>query len=328
MERNYINLFKSGVLKQRCEVLVSKLHSCDLCPRECDVDRTVSNIGICHSGKLPIVSSYCVHFGEEPPLTGKNGVGNIFFGNCNLNCTFCQNYQISQSWKNEKNNEISVDELSNIMLELQEKNVSAIGLVSPSHFVPQILQALLISVEEGFHLPLIYNSNGYDKVDTLRYLENIIDIYLPDFKYGDDDLAFKYSKAKNYFSIASAAIKEMYRQIGSELVFDKNGVIEKGLIIRHLVLPNNISEPEEILKIIKETLDPKISISIMSQYYPTYNAINDDLLGRAIRESEYNKVLSLLEKYGFENGWIQDYNSKDYYRPDFNDRITPFKKAI
>ena len=274
------------------------------------------------------MSAYCQHFGEEPALGGTNGVGNIFLGNCNLRCVYCQNYQISQNWKVEKKNEVSFERMAEMMLELQAKGVHAIGFVSPTHFVPQIVRALSIAIPRGLNLPLVYNTNAYDSVEVLKLLDGIFDIYLPDLKYSDDDFGYRYSKVKSYSGISRAALKEMHRQLGSDLLLDDNGLVKRGLIIRHLVLPNDIASSDDTLRWIAHELDNRVTLSVMSQYYPTHKALTTELLDRRIRESEYEKVLSLLDKYGFENGWAQEFESHDYYRPDFTDRIEPFKVEV
>jgi len=299
------------------------LKSCTSCPRNCLVDRTNGELGTCQSGDQPIVSSYTPHFGEEPVLSGTNGAGNIFFGNCNLRCDYCQNFEISQSPAEEKLNEVSVERLAEIMLELQHKNCHNIGLVSPTHFAVPILKAIMIASERGLSIPIIYNSNGYDSVEVLKLYKDVVDIYLPDFKYGNNDYGRRYSKAPDYFDKAKLAVKEMYQQVGSELVHE-NGVVVRGLIIRHLVLPNYLAESEEVFKFIAE-LDPKIHISLMAQYYPTNRAEKNILLNRTIRHSEFDRVAELLPKYGLQNGWIQEMESHDFYRPNFeNDREDPF----
>ncbi len=321
---SYIKLYRSGELKERAEKADSILKACNSCPRNCLVDRTVDELGKCISGYLPIVSSYTPHFGEEPVLSGTRGAGNIFFGNCNLKCVFCQNHSISQNWKEEKKNEISFERLAEIMIELQEKQCHNIGLVSPTHFSAQILKSIYLAVEKGLRLPVIYNTNGYDSVDMLKLYDGVVDIYLPDFKYGNNEYAKKYSKVDDYFEMASLAIKEMYRQVGDELVYDGD-VVVRGLIIRHLVLPNDLSETEKVFKFIAEELSPKVHISVMSQYYPTFRAQKDILMNRTIRESEYDKVLRLLDKYELENGWTQEMESFETYRPDFEgNREKPF----
>jgi len=281
-------------------------------------------LGTCQSGDQPIVSSYTLHFGEEPVLSGTNGAGNIFFGNCNLRCDYCQNFEISQNPAEEKLNEVSVERLAEIMLELQNKNCHNIGLVSPTHFAVPSLKSIRLAIVNGLNLPIIYNSNGYDSVEVLKLYKDVVDIYLPDFKYGNNDYGRLYSKAPDYFDKAKLAIKEMYDQVGSELVYE-NGVVVRGLIIRHLVLPNGLSESEEVFKFISRELDPKIHISVMAQYYPTNRASKNILLNRKISETEYVRVLALLEKYGLENGWVQEMDSHEFYRPNFDDdREDPF----
>lgn len=325
---SYIRLYEEGELQSRAERLEAMLASCTLCPRHCRNDRSRNEIAACYSGMLPIVSSYCLHFGEEPALVGTNGVGNIFFGNCHLHCVYCQNHQISQNWRVERQNEVSVERLADIMIELQEQRVHAIGFVSPTHFVPQIIRAVMLAIPKGLTLPLIYNTNAFDAVEVLRMLDGIIDIYLPDLKYADDELGYRYSKIHDYTIHARAAITEMHRQVGTGLIVDDNGVIQRGLIIRHLVLPNDIAGSEETLKWISTALDRDVTVSIMAQYFPVHKAATIDLLNRQIRESEYIRVLRHLDTYHISNGWIQDFESHEYYRPDFSDRMTPFQGQL
>ncbi|MCL5268344.1 MAG: radical SAM protein [Bacteroidetes bacterium] len=323
---SYIELFESGELRRRAEILDEMLASCDICPLDCRVDRKEGEIARCYSRYLPIVSSYCQHFGEEPPLIGTKGAGNIFFGNCNLRCVYCQNFQISQNYKAELKNEVSFERLAEIMLELQEKGCHNIGLVSPTHFVPQIVKALCIAAEKGLRLPLIYNTNAYDSVDVLRFLDGVVDIYLPDLKYSEEMDGYSFSKVKEYPQSARRAIKEMHRQVGGELLIDDDGLLKRGLLIRHLVLPNDLAGSESTLKWIAEELGRDTALSIMSQYYPTNKADSITLLSRHVRESEYDKVLELLDKFELENGWMQNFESQDYYKPDFTDRAEPFKR--
>ncbi len=325
---SYIPLYASGEFQLRLDRLEAMLESCTVCPHDCGNNRIKDELARCYSGYLPVVSAYCQHFGEEPALGGTNGVGNIFLGNCNLRCVYCQNYQISQNWKVEKKNEVSFERMAEMMLELQAKGVHAIGFVSPTHFVPQIVRALSIAIPRGLNLPLVYNTNAYDSVEVLKLLDGIFDIYLPDLKYSDDDFGYRYSKVKSYSGISRAALKEMHRQLGSDLLLDDNGLVKRGLIIRHLVLPNDIASSDDTLRWIAHELDNRVTLSVMSQYYPTHKALTTELLDRRIRESEYEKVLSLLDKYGFENGWAQEFESHDYYRPDFTDRIEPFKVEV
>lgn len=311
---SYIQLFERGELKERTETALKILERCLSCPHECKINRTRNEYGLCRSGLLPIVSSYTAHFGEEPVLSGTCGAGNIFFGNCNLRCIFCQNFEISQNWKEEKKNEISFERLADIMIELQERNCHSIGLVSPTHFSAQILKSISIAADKGLRLPIIYNTNGYDSVEMLKLYDGVIDIYLPDFKYGSNQSAKTYSYAEDYFDHTRKAIKEMFRQVGDELIYDGD-VVVSGLIIRHLVLPNGLADSENIFQFIAEELSPNVHLSLMSQYYPTNKAHTDILIDRPIRHSEYEKALELMEKYGLDNGWIQQMESSDFYRP-------------
>lgn len=321
---SYINLYLSGELKKRADKSDKLLSRCITCPRECLVNRVENQLGKCLSGYLPIVSSYTPHFGEEPVLSGTRGAGNIFFGNCNLKCVFCQNFEISQNWKNEKNHEVSFHRLASIMLELQEKECHNIGLVSPTHFSAQILKSIFLAAGMGLRLPVIYNTNGYDSVEMLKLYDGVADIYLPDIKYGSDINGKTYSKVDGYFEKTKQALREMYRQVGEELVYDGD-IVVRGLIIRHLVLPNGLAESEDVFRFIARELSPNVHISLMSQYYPSNKANNDFLINRTIRFSEYEKTLELLEKYGLRHGWIQEMESNDFYRPEFNrDRIDPF----
>ena len=325
---SYIKLLNSGELNQRVRKANKILEECVGCPHECSVQRTKGEIGICFSGSMPVVSSYTKHLGEEPVLSGTKGAGNIFFGNCNLRCVYCQNYDISQNFKSEKMNEVTIEKLADIMLKLQESGCHNIGLVSPTHFVVQILSAIKIAAENGLYLPIIYNSNGYDSVEMLKLLEGVIDIYLPDIKYGDNDSGKKYSKAPNYFDKAKLAVKEMYRQVGSLLIYEDNLVV-RGLIIRHLVLPNGLAETENVFDFISKELDNKIHISLMSQYYPANKAEEEMLLSRQLRHNEYSKAVDLLDIYGLTNGWIQEMESSDFYRPQFEtDRKNPFNHKL
>ena len=299
------------------------LRICTSCPRNCLADRIKGELGTCQSRDLPIVSSYTPHFGEEPVLSGTNGAGNIFFGNCNLRCDYCQNFVISQNPKAEIRNEVSIKRLSEIMLELQDRNCHNIGLVSPTHFAVPILKSIKLASDNGLNLPIIYNTNGYDSIEVLKLYKDVIDFYLPDFKYGNNDYGRRYSKVPDYFDKVKLAITEMYEQVGSELVYE-NGVVVRGLIIRHLVLPNGLADSEEVFKFISE-LDNEIHISLMAQYYPTNRAEKNILLNRTVRHSEFTRVTELLDKYNLENGWIQEMESHDYYRPEFdNDRVDPF----
>lgn len=328
-DTNYTKLLAAGELRKKVEQLEKLLESCTVCPKDCGNNRLKDEIAACYSGRLPIVSSYTPHFGEEPALSGTNGAGNIFFGNCNLRCVYCQNYQISQTWKEQKRNEITHERLAEMMLELQAKGCHNIGFVSPTHFAPQMARAILIAAENGLKLPIVYNTNAYDSVEVIKLLDGIVDIYLPDFKYSEDAEGFTFSKVRGYTTFAREAIKEMFRQTGDELVFNKDGILQKGLVIRMLVLPNDLAGIEENLSWIRDELSPKVAISLMAQYYATNKAATDPryiLLSRRISEREWFKAVSLLEDLGFENGFMQEYESAShYYRPDFNDKEKPFK---
>ena len=329
IEPNFLKLYHSGELAKRVEELEKLLESCTVCPKDCGNNRLNDEIAACYSGKLPIVSSYTAHFGEEPVLSGTGGAGNIFFGNCNLRCVYCQNYQISQTWKTQKKNETTLERLAEIMLELQAKGCHNIGFVSPTHFVPQMARAILIAAEKGLRLPIVYNTNAYDSVEVLKLLDGIIDVYLPDLKYAENNVGYTFSKVRGYKDYAREAIKEMFRQTGDELVFDENGLLQKGLLIRLLVLPNDIAGIEENLRWIKEALSPRVAVSLMAQYYATNKAATDEryiLLSRRISEREWYEAVSILEDLEIETGFMQEYESASYYyRPDFTDAEKPFK---
>ncbi|MFN2500433.1 MAG: radical SAM protein [Pyrinomonadaceae bacterium] len=329
MDPKYLTLLAANELESRVERLERLLAACTVCPKNCGNDRLKDEIAACYSGRLPIVSSYTAHFGEEPCLSGTKGAGNIFFGNCNLRCVYCQNYQISQTWKEQKRNEISPERLAEIMLELQERGCHNIAFVSPTHFAPQMARAILIAAKRGLRLPVVYNTNAYDSVGVLRLLEGIVDIYLPDLKYADSDAGFKYSKVRDYKEHARAAVKEMHRQMGGELLFDDDGLLKRGLMIRLLVLPNDMAGIGENLRWIRDELSPQTAISLMAQYYATNKAATDEryiLLSRRISEGEWFAAATLLEEFGMEEGFIQEYESAShYYRPDFTDTEKPFK---
>ena len=321
---SYITLHRSGELVRRAGALELLLESCSVCPHNCGNNRLRNEIARCSAGALPIVSSFTPHFGEEPGLGGTRGVGNIFFGNCTLRCVYCQNHEISQNHIRERAHEVSIERLAAMMLELQDRGVHSIGFVSPSHFVPQIVRAVGLAADGGLRLPLIYNTNAYDTMHVLRLLEGIIDIYLPDLKYADEDLGYVYSRVKDYPRIAREAIAEMFRQVGAELLYDSEGVVRRGLVIRHLVLPNDLAGSGESLRWIRDTLGPTVTVSLMAQYYPAHKGAATPLLDRKIRQSEYERVLAVLDRLGMEQGWAQEYDAPEHYRPEFGDREDPF----
>jgi putative pyruvate formate lyase activating enzyme len=327
MEPGYLALYHSGELKRRAERLEARLASCDICPRECHVNRLKGELGFCHSGYLPIVPTICAHHGEEPAISGRRGSGTIFFGNCNMRCVYCQNYQISQDWSRQKSNEMNFHKLAEGMLYLQNKlGCHNINFVSPSHFVPQLVRAVLEAVPLGLRVPLVYNSSGYDSMATLKELEGMIDIYMPDLRYSSNIWARKFSKAPDYVEHARAAIKEMFRQVG-ELMVDESGVAQRGLIVRHLVLPNNLAGSEESLRWLASEVSPRVAVSLMAQYYPAHRARQFSLLSRTINAAEYGAALKALHEAGLENGWVQEMRSAENYLPDFDKEGTPFRQT-
>lgn len=328
-EPSYLSLLPTGELYHRVETLEALLARCTVCPRDCRNNRLNNEIAACYSGRLPIVSSYTPHFGEEPPLRGTSGAGNIFFGNCNLRCVYCQNYQISQTHTEQIKNEVTHERLAEMMLELQARGCHNINFVSPTHFAPQMARAILIAAEQGLRLPIVYNTNAYDSVEVLRLLDGIVDVYLPDLKYAGDDEGFLYSKVRSYRDCARAAIAEMYRQTGDRLVYDADGLLRRGLVIRLLVLPNDMGGIRESLEWIRAELSSRVTVSLMAQYYPTNVAGTNQryvLLSRRITESEWLRAVAALDEFGFQEGWMQEYDGAAfYYRPDFSERETPFR---
>jgi len=275
---------------------------CRLCPWECMADRTSPQLGKCRSGIDIKISSYNIHTGEEPPISGTAGSGTIFFTNCSLACKFCQNYPISQLGNGKH---LSIEQLADVMLELQERNAHNINLVTPSHMVHGIVRALTSARENGLKLPVVYNCGGYESVNTLRLLEGFVDIYMPDAKYSDNAIALKYSGIEDYWDVNKAALIEMQRQAG-KLQMDSSGVAVKGLLIRHLVLPGRISGSEKILRFIAEEISTDTYMSIMAQYHPAHRSSEYPELSRKISAEEYEKIIDLAEKLGLKNCWIQD----------------------
>jgi putative pyruvate formate lyase activating enzyme len=329
MRPSYLTLYETGELARRVEALERLLESCSVCPLDCGNNRLRGELARCYSGRLPVVSSYTPHFGEEPALVGKNGAGNIFLGNCNLRCVYCQNYQISQTHREQIKNEVTEERLAEIMLELQARGCHNINFVSPTHFAPQIARAVLLACERGLRLPIVYNTNAYDSVEVLRLLEGIVDVYLPDLKYADSADGYTYSKVPGYAEHARAALREMYRQTGDRLIFNDDGLLQRGLVVRLLVLPNDVAGVRESLEWIKENLSPRVAVSLMAQYYATNRAATDEryvLLSRRITETEWLRAVQILDELGMEEGWLQEYDgASHYYRPNFDDRERPFK---
>ncbi len=278
-----------------------ELECCTICPHNCKINRN-KNPGRCKSTDKIKIALYSIHNFEEPCISGEKGSGTIFFSNCNMNCVFCQNYEISQFGRGK---EITIEELANVMIKQQERNVQNINLVTPTSYALHIVEAIKIARKKGLEIPIVYNTNGYESVETLKLLEGYVDIYLPDLKYYYDDLAKKYSKVDNYFEIATKAIQEMYRQVGTP-VLDENGVMKKGLMIRHLILPNEVQNSKKVLKWIKENIDSNVYVSIMAQYFPTYKAKEIPEIARKITKEEYEKVENYLYGLDLENGYIQE----------------------
>lgn len=300
---SYLNLSENEFQK-RINQAYKFLESCKLCPHCCKVNRIAGQKGICRSTAELKISSFNAHFGEEPPISGVYGSGTIFFTNCTLRCIYCQNYPISQL---SNGNTISVSDLSSIMLTLQKQRCHNINLVTPTHFVPQILKAVAQSRTSGLKIPLVYNTSGYESSETLKLLDGIIDIYLPDAKYAEDDVAEKYSKAEKYSLVNKDALREMYRQVGN-LRMSKSGIAVSGLIIRHLVLPQNLSGTDKILTWVAENISKKTYISLMAQYFPAFQASEYPVLSSRISKDEYKRARKYFDNSGLVNGWFQQYN--------------------
>jgi len=326
MEAGYLALYRSGELERRAELLEARLAKCDVCPHLCEVNRLQDRTGFCRTGKDAVISSYCAHHGEEPALSGSRGSGTIFFGNCNMRCVYCQNYQISQP-ASPTHNQPDSRGLAGTMLFLQnELHCHNINLVSPSHVVPQILKALLAAVPLGLNLPLVYNTGGYDSLETIKALEGVVDIYLPDMRYASSEIAQKYSGVKNYVFHNRRSVAEMYRQTGN-LEMDEKEIALKGVIIRHLILPQRLAGSRETLTWLAEEVSSDITLSIMSQYYPCHRANEFPELARTITYEEYAEVVDTMNSLGMENGWLQEMDAPKNYLPDFTREGHPFESG-
>ena len=294
---------------------MKELEKCEICPHKCGVNRNEGKLGRCKSRNTIKVALYSIHDFEEPCISGKRGSGTIFFSNCNLNCIYCQNYEISQQGLGK---EIKIQELADIMIKQQERNVENINLVTPTSYVPQIIEAIKIAKNKGLNIPIVYNTNGYETIETIKKLKGYVDIYLPDLKYAKNELGKKYSKVENYFEIATNAIKEMYKQVGIPKI-DSNGIMKKGLIVRHLILPNNIENSKMVLKWIKENIDEKVYISIMAQYFPTYRAKENIELNRKLTQKEYKEIEQYVYDLDIKNGYMQELGEhEEEYVPKWN----------
>ncbi len=326
-EPGYLALYRSGELQRRVRSLEARLASCDICPRACQVNRLEGKTGFCHSAYRLIVSSFCAHHGEEPVLSGSRGSGTVFLGNCNLRCVYCQNHQISQDYRNQRRYEVEPRVLAERLIYLQDElRCHNINFVSPSHFVPQIVRAVLEAIPGGLRLPLVYNTASYDSLETLRELDGVMSIYLADLRYASDKWGRKFSRVPDYMARSRAAIREMYWQVGN-LEVDDDGVAQKGLIVRHLILPNGLAGSEDSLGWLAGEVSPEVTVSIMSQYFPAHRARQFPLLARKISPWEYAEVKTLVAKLGMVNGWIQEMEAAEHYLPDFSFR-DPFSVKV
>jgi putative pyruvate formate lyase activating enzyme len=298
----YYDLYKSGDLLSRVKEAYVRLRRCDLCPHNCGVNRLAGETGFCRAGVKPKVASANIHRGEEPPISGTCGSGTIFFSYCTLRCRFCQNFPISQMGNGE---ETTTGGLAAQMLKLQRQGVHNINLVTPGHYLPQVLAALWLAVPQGFGLPLVWNSSGYEKADVIRLLDGVVDIYLPDMKYVDEEPAVRFSSAPDYRKYNHAAVLEMLRQVG-RLRLDDEGIARSGLIIRHLVLPERGAGSGETLRWIAENLGRETHVALMKQFFPAHQASGIPGIHRKVTEEEYDEAVEALEECGLENGWVQE----------------------
>ena len=299
---SYIGVRKKGILKRRIRCLKELARSCALCPRMCGVNRLDDAKGFCGAGRDVYVSSINLHHGEEPPISGIKGSGTIFFTSCNMRCVYCQNYPISQL---RKGNRMSVEDIGKAMLSLQSQGAHNVNLVTPTHVSFRIIEALDYAIERGFCIPLVYNTGGYERVETLKLLEGIVDIYLPDAKYSDNDNAVRYSQAPGYTEYNRKALAEMARQAGL-LRLNRDGVAYRGLIIRHLVLPDNIAGSMDTFHFITSRLGKDVYVSLMAQYHPAHCSASFESLGRRVTREEYTQALLAFTQSGLHNGWQQE----------------------
>ena len=309
MHPSYLSSHHNGNLKETIDKAFSLLESCSICPRKCGINRLKNELGFCKTGLNPKVCSFMPHHGEEPPISGTQGSGTIFFSHCNMNCVYCQNYEFSQKGEGR---EVGFEELADMMVQLQDMGCHNINLVSPTHIMPQILKSLSLAITKGLKIPLVYNTGGYELSEIIGLLDKIVDIYLPDMRYADSETAIKYSFAPNYPQFNRPAVKEMHRQVGIAKM-DDNGIIKKGLIIRHLVLPENISGTQKTMEFIATELSKDTYISLMSQYFPCFKAVNFPQICRRITYAEYQEAQEIMHKYGLYNGWVQESGGLDRF---------------
>ena len=297
------------------ENILTNLERCNICPHKCQVNRIKGQVGRCKSGNKVKIALYSIHNFEEPCISGKNGSGTIFFSNCNLNCVFFYIYEISQLGQGK---EFEINGLADIMIKEQEKGVENINLVTPTSYIIQIAESIKIAKGKGLKIPIVYNTNSYENIESLKLLDGLVDIYLPDLKYYYNKLGKRYSNVDNYFEIATNAILEMYRQVGNVQI-DSNGILQKGVVIRHLVLPNHIENSKKVLKWIKENLDNKVFVSIMAQYFPTYKAKDIEKINRKLTKKEYQEIMEYVDSIGLDNGYVQELGEhEEEYVPKWN----------
>ncbi|RKX29745.1 MAG: radical SAM protein [Candidatus Zixiibacteriota bacterium] len=307
------------------DIIPEVLRQCNCCPRNCRVDRSSDKLGYCKTKVKVSIGSICAHRGEEPVISGRQGICNIFFTHCNMQCIYCQNYNISRNTSSITQSQVAIRDVVDQVERILDRGCKSVGFVSPSHYYPQTLQIIDELHHRGRRPVLVYNTNGYDLKEAIENLEGVIDVYLPDFKYIDEELGRRLSDAPHYPEIAGAAIGEMFRQKGADIKLDKDNLITSGLIIRHLVLPGYIDNSKGVLRYIAENYSSDIHISLMSQYYPTPRVVLHSELCRRLKPSEYDEVLAEFDRLGFYRGWVQQMESADYYRPDFA-RDHPFEE--
>ncbi len=294
-EPAYLKLYRSGVLEERARAALRRLADCDLCARTCRVDRRETMKGaVCRTGRRAVLHSFGAHHGEERPLRGWGGSGTIFFSWCNLRCVYCQNWEISQKGVGR---EIDTQSLAACMLSLQEQGCHNVNLVTPSHVVAQILEALVTAARAGLRLPLVYNTGGYDSLEALELLDGVVDVYMPDMKYGDSNVARRYSHVRDYYEVNRAAVMEMHRQVG-DLVIDEDGLARRGLLVRHLVLPGDLASTEQVLSFIAGEISPATYVNLMDQFHPCHRAHDFPPLDRPVSGSEYRRACEVAKRFG------------------------------
>ena len=301
------------------------LKKCNICPRNCNANRFSDKLGYCNADASFRISTICNHMGEEPVISGPKGICNIFFTNCNLQCVFCQNYQISNNKLDHSKCEMELEDIIRQITYVLNMGMNIVGFVSPTHFTPHVKVIINALHERGIKPTIVYNSNGYDRVETLRDMEGMVDVYLPDFKYMDPSVSGEYSDAKDYPEVALNALKEMYRQKGSTLVVDNQGYAMSGIIIRHLVLPGQVKNSVKVMETIAAEVSNKLHISLMSQYHPNHHVYDHPKLGETVRPRDYYKVVDAMDKFGFSRGWVQEMSSASNYLPDFRKKH-PFER--